>query len=99
MKINVPAREIEVCDVCQRTDAPGPLTTCNTCGREYCLTCNAIIPRCWFPPDVCRRCSGREDVGAIVIQYSDEITPIISRRTNALKALNNAVGRSNHAGS
>lgn len=85
MKITQPAKEIEVCDRC-RSD--GYLQQCIVCGKMYCLTCKALIMGCWVEPNVGKCCQDREDVLEIVARFSEQITPIIRARSEALKALN-----------
>ena len=85
MKVKRPAKEVEVCDVCQRDD--GYLQTCLVCGGVYCLTCDAVMVGCWVKPPVCRDCAKRPDVQGVVARAADKITPIIARRKAALKRL------------
>jgi len=81
MKITKPAVEIEVCDTCHRD---GYLEQCIVCEKMYCLTCQALIRGSWVKPDVGKCCQDREDVLAIVAQFSELITPIIRDRAAAL---------------
>lgn len=89
MKIKKPAEEIEVCDHCQRG---GYLETCIVCGRQHCLSCQGIIAGCWVGPKVCKECDDREDVRRVVARYAEQITPIIRKRTAALKRLPSNTG-------
>jgi non-ribosomal peptide synthetase component E (peptide arylation enzyme) len=84
MKITRPEEEVEVCDFCQRT---GYLQTCCVCKRQYCLCCQSCIGGCWIGPKVCKACSKREDVLAVVEGHAKQITPIIRARTAALEQL------------
>jgi hypothetical protein len=84
MKITKPAEEIEVCDHCQRG---GYLQTCIVCERQYCLLCHTTIIGCWVDTQICKGCSVRDDVKRVVARYAKQITPIIKKRTAALKRL------------
>ena len=85
MKITKPQIEIEVCDLCGRE--AGYLLECTTCGKQYCLTCEGIVPKSWGYTNLCRKCSGRNDVKAVCQKYAEQLTPIFGNRNAALKRL------------
>jgi hypothetical protein len=84
MKRTLPAKEVEVCDICHHD---GFLMQCNICNGMFCRSCEGHISGCWVGPMVCRTCAHREDVQEVVRKHADEITPIIERRTKALCSL------------
>lgn len=84
MKVKKPATEVEVCDTCQNE---GFLQTCLVCGGRYCLTCDGVVMGCWVKADLCRECAKRKDVKKIMENYAAKITPVVQRRTAALKSL------------
>jgi len=89
MKKTIPAREaevVEVCDICQHE---GYLQECLACGNSYCMIHRALIPGCWYPPQVGECCEDRDDVREIVRQHSEQIAPIIKARGAALAKLQN----------
>lgn len=77
MKITVPEKEVEVCDICQRE---GCLQTCIHCDGRYCLTCNGIMPGCIHKVDVCRKCGKNGIVQAIVEKHVPAITAVLNTR-------------------
>jgi len=88
MRVTKPAEEIEVCDFCGRDTF---LQTClvlkNRKRYRYCLTCDGKIAGCWVQPNICRECQDREDVKSVVSEYAKQITPIIRKRDEELKRL------------
>jgi len=85
MKKMVPAKTVEVCDLCQR-DANLPLTECVVCGKEHCYMCRAVVCGCGIDPEVCRECGRDEKVIDIVSGYSDSLFSIVRDRRAALAA-------------
>lgn len=85
MKIKIPAKTVEACDICK--DTTSILTTCLVCGKEYCLRCQSYLPGCMIRPDVCKGCDDREDVKKIVARYSIDFVRICKLRTKALTRL------------
>ena len=47
-------KEVLTCDVCRREESY--LLECVACRKQYCLTCDAIVPGCMVKPPVCREC-------------------------------------------
>ena len=84
MKVTVPAKEVELCDVCRREVAF--LDTCLYCGNRYCLTCAAVIAGCIHSVRVCRRCENNETVLAIVSKHATPIKVAIATRDHEIKA-------------
>jgi hypothetical protein len=70
--------EARVCDFCFRENQY--LRTCIRCGREFCLTCNGIIPGCGIAPKTCRDCSGSHDVQRLCDQYAPKLSEILKER-------------------
>jgi hypothetical protein len=84
MKIKVPSKTVEVCDICKRE---GVLETCLICDKQYCLLCDCYLPGCMIRPDVCNKCDDREDVKAVVEKYSKDFVRIDKLRDVALLRL------------
>ena len=84
MKKTIPEQILEVCDFCEST---GYLQECIVCLKAFCLTCEGTIQGCWVGPQVCRECARRKDVRKVSDKHAKEITPIIKRRSRALKRL------------
>ena len=84
MKVQRPATEIDVCDLC---GSPGYLTLCVVCDSEYCLRCQGMVPQSWGFTDLCQRCAGRDDVRRVCREYADRLTPIYEERSRALASL------------
>ena len=85
MKITVPAKEIEFCDICQCERKL--LKTCLICGKQYCFFCEALIPGCMISANIGKCCGKRNDVWKIINEYADQIIPILDNRDSALKRL------------
>lgn len=83
MKVTVPAKEIELCDVCHRDSSW--LVTCLFCGNRYCLTCEAIISGCIHKVRVCRKCGENETVLAIVEKHAPLIRSVLEARDIELR--------------
>jgi len=84
VKIQKPAAEIEVCDICHRE---GYLQTCLVCRARYCMAHRAIIAGCWVGVFACINCQDRDDVREIVERHAAQITPIIEARRAELAGL------------
>lgn len=85
MKIKIPAKEIEACDICGR-DGNGCLTTCVVCGKRYCFRiCEAIMVGCVHQPNVCKECGRNEKVEAVVEQYAKPLWALLKKRDAAMK--------------
>lgn len=91
MKIKVPAKVVEVCDICTR-QAPF-FTVCVVCQKRYCSTCEAIIGGCVHQPEVCKKCAEDELVTAAVKRFVKPLVDILDRRDKALAALRKLVLR------
>ena len=87
MKIKIPEKEIEICDICQRENCLRPLTECLVCGQQYCITCAGIIPGCMVSANIGKCCSKRDDVLKIVDRYAEQMMPIVKKRNIALYRL------------
>jgi hypothetical protein len=85
MKIKVPSKTVEACDICKR--AAGILETCLICGKEYCWSCEPYLPGCMMKPHVCKNCDDRKDVLAVVARYSVDFVKIYKLRDKALARL------------
>ena len=85
MKIRVPSKTVTVCDICKRESLV--LTACVVCGKEYCLTCKAIMAGCVHQSDVCRTCGESDLVKAVVERYVKPLITLLKRRDKALSAL------------
>lgn len=84
MMQKIPAKEIEVCDICGRG---GYLMTCKACRGRYCLMCDATITGCIHALDVCRTCGDRPEVITIAEKYAPKITAILKIRDAELSQL------------
>ncbi len=78
MKTTVPAKEVEVCDVCHRESTF--LSTCLFCGKDYCLVCKGIMAGCIHPVDVCRSCDEDTVLRGIVAKHAPIIKQAIVAR-------------------
>ena len=83
MKIKVPTKEIEVCDICQRET--GTLTKCVRCGVDYCHICEAILWGCIHRPDLCRKCADIDSVVAVIKKYTQPLRTVLRARDAALR--------------
>lgn len=87
MKRTIPAKTVEVCDICHREIVGEIASTCVVCGREHCYTCRGILCGCMVEAPVCHECSGREDVRQIVGRCADKIVPLVKKRNAVLRRL------------
>lgn len=85
VKIIRPAKEIELCDICQREDRV--LETCPVCSKRYCMICRGFIPGCIHTVDVCKNCGNRDDVAEIVAKHAPLIKSTIASRDAELAQL------------
>lgn len=85
MKIKIPAKTVEACDICQHEGCF--LRRCLVCQREFCLTCQAIMAGCMIQPKVCKECDDRDDVRAVVERYSHDFVKTYKLRDKALGRL------------
>lgn len=85
MKIKIPAKTVEACDICQRET--GVLETCTVCGKQFCYMCHPYLPGCMIRPHVCKNCDAREDVKKLVERYSHDFVKIFKLREKALARL------------
>lgn len=89
MKRKRPAEVVDVCDICERESSSLFLEKCKACGKEYCVTCRAIISGCVHTVDVCMKCSHREEVRIIAKKYAPRIQRILDKRDEELEELKN----------
>lgn len=85
MKIKIPSKEVEACDVCRRPDTY--LQTCTSCGGRFCLTCDAVIAGCVHGPTICRRCSENPRVLEVVMKYVPALVEVLKKREKELAKL------------
>lgn len=83
MKIKVPSKTVEACDICGRQNSL--LDECEVCKREYCFTCEAIICGCVHQPDVCRECAESDKVRAVILRFVKPLVDVLKKRTAALR--------------
>jgi UDP-2,3-diacylglucosamine pyrophosphatase LpxH len=83
MKIKIPAKTVEACDVCKRESSW--LTKCKVCARDYCHTCEAIICGCVHQPDICKECADKEKVRAVVEKFVKPISALLKKRDTAMR--------------
>lgn len=86
MKIKVPSKTVEACDICKRETAV--LTACLVCGKEHCWICRAIMAGCIVQPDVCKECGDMEAVIKIVDRFTKPLAATVVKRRQALRRLN-----------
>ena len=84
MKIKVPSKTVEACDICERPVGGGLLTKCVVCGKEYCSTCEAIMCGCIHQPDVCKKCADHDAVKATVDKFAGPLMAVLKQRNAAL---------------
>jgi hypothetical protein len=89
MKAMIPAKEVELCDVCEREETY--FNTCLFCGARYCITCEAIIAGCIHKVRVCRKCGDLDEVKVIVDHFVPGLLRILDARDNALIKAGHAV--------
>jgi hypothetical protein len=82
MKTTVPAKEVQICDVCRR-EVPY-LQKCKFCENEYCLSCSALIAGCVHTVDVCKKCETNETLLKIVTKHSPLIRGALTARDNEI---------------
>lgn len=85
MKIKIPSKTVEACDICHRETKC--LDKCLLCGKEYCYVCEPYLPGCRIKPNVCKNCDDRDDVKRVVAKYAKEFTRIDKLREQALARL------------
>ncbi len=86
MKITVPSKEAEACDICEHTmSSRGLLTKCVVCSRDYCHICEAIMCGCMVQPQVCRKCAEIEGVKLVVQDFAVPITALLKQRDKAMR--------------
>lgn len=84
MKKTIPAKEIEVCDICHREDT---LSECQACGIQHCYGCRGIVPGCIHDMYVCKLCEKKESVIAISKKYVPHLLGVLKKRILELRAL------------
>jgi hypothetical protein len=85
MKKKVPAKTVDVCDVCHRES--GFIETCIVCGGEYCISCRAIMCGCVHEVDACLDCGKLPIVQDVVERYVPRLMKVLNLREEALKRL------------
>ena len=85
MKIQKPATEIEICDLCHRENQF--LQICWICGKEFCLACQGRISCSYGFTRICGDCATRRDAIDICERYAKRLTPIFQERDAKLKKL------------
>ena len=85
MKIKIPAKTVEACDLCKNETSA--LETCTVCGKQFCYMCHPYLPGCMIQPHVCKECDDREDVKKLVERYSHDFVKIFKLREKALARL------------
>lgn len=85
MKVKRPAETIKVCDFCRRPERF--LTECWSCGKEYCLTCDATIAGSYGFHRLCKQCGERDDVQRVCNQYASKLQKIFKQRDDTLRQL------------
>lgn len=83
MKVERPSETVDACDLCHRQKIY--LKKCIVCGKDYCLSCEAIMSGCMHQPDVCEGCGREKNVIQVVVKYAKEISDTVSRRDEKLK--------------
>lgn len=83
MKVKVPAKTIEVCDVCHREARY--FDACLFCGKKYCITCRGIIYGCIHEIDVCRDCDKNEVVLMVAKKFVPRIRKVLLARDDAIR--------------
>lgn len=78
----VPSKEIKACDICGRE--ANYLKKCQSCGKEYCIICDAIIYGCVHKVEVCRKCQDRKEVQVISEKYAPRIAKLLRDRSREL---------------
>jgi len=73
------------CDICERE--VNYLQKCIVCGKEHCITCDAVIPGCAVNVDCCKICAQRDDVIQIVKDSAEPIFDIVKKRNMRLQGL------------
>ncbi len=84
MKVKIPSKTVEVCDLCRREIPSGCWSKCIICKKEYCRTCEAIIGGCIHQPKLCRECSKRDAVYDVVQRFASRIQRVLDDRDAAM---------------
>lgn len=83
MKIRVPSKTVEACDICRRESQC--LTACVRCGKDYCHICEAIIMGCIHQPDLCKLCKDVAGVVTAIMKFSQPLRALLKKRDAAAK--------------
>jgi len=86
MKITLPSKEIEVCDICQPTKENQILYTCIFCRKRYWLSCKGGVVGAIKQPDICMNCEEDDNLIHIVERHAPLIKEAIERRDNEIKS-------------
>jgi len=87
MKIKIPAKTVDACDICERPSSIGLLDTCVVCRRKYCHTCEAIMAGCIHQPDVCKTCGALPKARETVERFAYPLLDVLKQRDKALSKL------------
>lgn len=92
MKIKIPAKVVEACDICKRDCSFIPLEKCMVCDADYCHTCEAIICGCIHQPNVCKVCANSDSkrgqrVRAVIEKFTTPLLAVLKKRDTALRRI------------
>lgn len=80
----IPAKTVEVCDLCSHQAPAGCLTKCVICQKDYCHTCEAIMCGCIHQPQICKKCAGNDKVIELVGKFAHPLLLVLNKRDKGL---------------
>lgn len=84
MRIKVPSKTVDCCDVCKRESTV--MDKCVCCGKDYCYTCRAIVFRCIHQPEICKQCGDIPAVLLAIQEMTESLCKLLKARDSRMKA-------------
>lgn len=98
MRVKIPSKTVEGCDICERPVGETLLTTCVICKKRYCNTCEAIVAGCIHQPDICKECARIDCVRETIERFAPKLTKLLNWRDTAMKRLRGKVEHEKRCG-
>lgn len=87
MKTIIPAKEVDVCDICHRE--VDLFDHCLFCGKEFCYSCaGRVIPGCIHEVNICKNCQKEPKVLEIIAKHAPLIKAAIVARDEEIAHAN-----------
>lgn len=80
MKLTVPAKVVDCCDLCRRHGSSIFLKKCLVCQRECCVACAGSVLSSVVGPDVCQACANLPYVEEICDRYAMRLLELLKQR-------------------